>query len=123
MLEFSALNIVEQNPDENHQNQKNHIEKDAAQQSDQLAKHNGNETVTIELPNENHSDADENVINTKDDEFNDEPVDNIWNLDIQEVAALITENGKDDEKQLTEGIKSNKFIFFHNSFWFSLTLD
>lgn len=109
VLESSASNSVQQNPDENHEN---HNEEDA-QKIEKSTNHNGNDAVTIELPNENQSDA--NVLgaeDTKDDEFNDEPVDNIWNLDIQEVAALITENGNDDEKQLTEGMKPSTFIFY-----------
>lgn len=108
-LESSASNSVEQNPDENHQNHRSTENDDAQQPDEKTANHNENETVTIDVPEENDSDA--NVSNTKDDEFSDEPVDNIWNLDIQEVAALITENGNDDEKQLTEGIKSNKCFF------------
>lgn len=103
VVESSASKSVEQNPDV--ENDQNHSEKDA-QQIEKSPNHNGSDTVTIESRKEHHSDA--NVINTKDDEFNDEPVDNIWNLDIQEVAALITENGNDDEKQLTEGRYKNQ---------------
>lgn len=88
----SSSNCIEQNP----------IEENAQQIKISAPNYNENiDAVTIELPKESHSDAN---VNTRDDEFGDEPVDNIWNLDIQEVAALITENGN-DENQLTEGMK------------------
>lgn len=97
----SASKSVEQNLDENH---RDHIDNEAPL-TESSPNNNGNDTVTVELPEESHSDA---IRNTKEDEFSDEPVDNIWNLDIQEVAALITENGNDDEKQPNEGMKLNE---------------
>lgn len=96
--ESSALasNSVEQNLDGIH---RDHIENDAPQ-IEKSPNNDGSGTVTTELPEENRSDAN---VSTKEDELSDEPVDNIWNLDIQEVAALTTENGN-DENQLTEGM-------------------
>lgn len=87
----SASNSVEQDLVKSHQN---HIVNDG-QQIEKSP--NGCEPVTFELPKDANA-------STKDDEFNDEPDDNIWDLDIQEVAALITENGKDDEKQPNGGM-------------------
>lgn len=101
LLESSSSNSVEQNLDETHQNS---VEKNV-QQIETSTNHNGNDTVTIGLPKENYSYAN---VDTNDDEFDDEQVDNIWDLDIQEVAALITENGN-DEKQLTEGMCQTKY--------------
>lgn len=96
-------NDVEQNLGET---QRDHIENDE-QQIEKSPNNNGSGTVTTELPEEIRSDAN---ANTKEDELCDEPVDNIWNLDIQEVAALITENGNDDEKLLNEGTKLSEHI-------------
>lgn len=95
VLESSSSNGAEANSKEN---QENHAEKND-QQTEILANHNENETVTAELTNAKQSDE----IAGKEIEFGDETVDNIWNLDIQEVAALITES-VNDEKQLNEGI-------------------
>lgn len=54
------------------------------------------DTQKSDLSHENCSDS-----NAGKDDYDDETVDNIWNLDIQEVAALITESGNDDN-QLSE---------------------
>lgn len=101
VLESSSSNSVEQSLENNCENQ--HVETTVAENHNQ-----NDDTVTRELPKE-ISDSDKNTSNEKDsaddgdDEFGDETVDNIWNLDIQEVAALITESGN-DENQLIEGI-------------------
>lgn len=92
----SASKSVEQSIDENDHN---HMENDASIEI--LPDHDGMHSVQIEMPEENRSDAN---VNMKEDEFSAEPIDNIWNLDIQEVAALITENG---------GIKPNNTFFLY----------
>lgn len=102
ILEPSLSNRREQDPEKT---LKNHADGKPTNE-------NENDTLTAELSKENTTaDTDTNT-NEKVDEFDDETVDNIWNLDIQEVAALITESGN-DEKQLTdEGMKSNNKLNF-----------
>lgn len=63
------------------------------------------DTIDNVLPNESNSDS-----NAEKTDLGDDTVDNIWNLDIQEVAALITESGN-DEKQLSE----SKIVLFCRS--------
>lgn len=111
VLESSSSNSIEQSLDENHQNpvEENAQQIETSTNHSENENENENDTVTIELPKENHSDGN---VDGKDDEFDDEPVDNIWNLDIQEVAALITENGN-DENQLTEGMLWSTQIYIY----------
>lgn len=108
VLESTSSNSVDRNVEESHQSDiaKNawHVE----------ATTGADDTVTIE----NHSEASANA-DTKRVELNDDDdtVDNIWNLDIQEVAALITESGS-DEKQLAEGMKQTSTqIYVATLFW------
>lgn len=43
--------------------------------------------------------------------FDDEAIDNIWNLDLQKVAALITDSGTDDKLSETDASKLSESMF------------
>lgn len=93
--ENSSDSVVIVPDDDSDPKESNATQKSEVENIPTPADQNAENVVT---PTDDESDPNSNTENS---DLGDEVVENIWNLDIQEVAALITETGN-DEKQLSE---------------------
>lgn len=101
----SIVNCVESSSNDNTtENSKSNCDDESIAQIAIPANRDETDKVITDILNETNSES-----NTEKIDFGDDTVDNIWNLDIQEVAALITE-GEADEKPENESMIDVSFF-------------
>lgn len=99
--EKETINVAESSASSSNDSNSGNSKQTCDEENEQIpipAKPVETDTVITDILKENNLD-----LNAEESDFGDDTGENIWNLDIQEVAALITE-GEQDENQLGESM-------------------